>query len=81
MSDGSIVAVDALICATGFDTSYRPSFPTIGLKEDLRELWEEEPKSYLSIAAPGLPNYFSQYTLHLSIVNFSLADVSRENQS
>ena len=60
MADGTVVAVDALICATGFDTSYRPNFPVIGLKGDLRSIWQEEPRAYFSIAAAGVPNYFGK---------------------
>jgi len=59
MADGTLLKMDAIICATGFDTSFRPPFPLIGLKGlDLREVWKEEPRSYMSIAASGFPNYF-----------------------
>jgi hypothetical protein len=59
MVDGTVHDVDAIICATGFDTSFRPVFPVIGDKgTDLREDWETEPRSYLSIAASGHPNFF-----------------------
>lgn len=57
--DGNEYPVDVLICATGFDTSFRPRFPTIG--EDGRNLqdeWSKEPRSYLGLAAPHMPNYF-----------------------
>jgi cation diffusion facilitator CzcD-associated flavoprotein CzcO len=48
-----------MICATGFDTSFRPRFSIIGRGgKDLREEWVDEPRSYLSIAAHGFPNYF-----------------------
>jgi len=51
--------VDVLICATGFDTSFRPRFPIIGLGgKNLADVWADEPKSYLGLAAPGFPNYF-----------------------
>ncbi|KAK5688277.1 hypothetical protein LTS10_000255 [Elasticomyces elasticus] len=69
MADGSIVAVDAIICATGFDTSYRPNFPLIAFDKDLRDLWHEEPKGYFSITAAGIPNYFI-----MSGPNFPLAN-------
>lgn len=51
--------VDVLICATGFDTSFRPRFPIIGSGgANLVDVWADEPKSYLGLAAPGFPNYF-----------------------
>jgi cation diffusion facilitator CzcD-associated flavoprotein CzcO len=51
--------LDVLICATGFDTSYRPRFPLIGPKgQSLADVWENEPKSYLGMAAHDFPNYF-----------------------
>ena len=50
---------DVLICATGFDTSYRPQFPVVGRNNvDLRKEWKDEPRSYLGLAAHGFPNYF-----------------------
>ena len=56
--DGREVSVDVLICATGFDTSYRPQFPIIGLQgKNLQHEWASEAKGYLSIAASGFPNY------------------------
>jgi cation diffusion facilitator CzcD-associated flavoprotein CzcO len=60
MCDGTTIIVDAIICATGFDTSYKPSFPLVGFEKDLRDLWKHEPTSYFSIAAAGIPNYFSR---------------------
>jgi cation diffusion facilitator CzcD-associated flavoprotein CzcO len=57
--DGKEYPVDVLICATGFDTSFRPRFPLIGPGgHNLQDVWSKEPKSYLGIAAPGFPNYF-----------------------
>jgi hypothetical protein len=48
-----------VVCATGFDVSHRPTYPTIGRNGiNLRELWNDDPDSYLSIAAPHMPNYF-----------------------
>ncbi|KIV96493.1 hypothetical protein PV10_00355 [Exophiala mesophila] len=59
MATGDTIKIDALVCATGFDTSYRPSFPVKGYGgQDLRDLWREQPRSYLSVAAAGIPNYF-----------------------
>jgi cation diffusion facilitator CzcD-associated flavoprotein CzcO len=57
--DGKEYPVDVLICATGFDTSYCPRFPIIGAGgKNLADVWAEEPKSYLGLAASGFPNYF-----------------------
>ena len=57
--DGREYPIDVLICATGFNTSFKPRFPLIGLKgRSLGEVWEEEAKSYMGIAAPEFPNYF-----------------------
>ncbi|KAF5001146.1 hypothetical protein FDECE_11042 [Fusarium decemcellulare] len=56
--DGTKVACDTIVCATGFDVSYRPPFPLIGLEGiDLRKEWEEIPASYFGVMAPRIPNY------------------------
>lgn len=51
--------VDVIVCATGFDTSFRPRFPIIGLnpKTTLAEKWAEFPASYLGVGVDGFPNY------------------------
>ena len=59
VKDHAEQAVDVLICATGFDTSYKPRFPIVGATgENLSDAWAEECRSYLGFAAPGFPNYF-----------------------
>lgn len=51
--------VDTVICATGFDLSCAPRFPIIGLNgSNLQQLWNENPRSYLSVTAQDMPNYF-----------------------
>ncbi|KAK5750820.1 hypothetical protein LTS12_019108 [Elasticomyces elasticus] len=41
--DGVETKVDTIICATGFDVSYRPPFPVVGKHGiDLRKKWAEE---------------------------------------
>ena len=53
---------DILVCATGFDTSYKPRFPLVGLKgQNLQVEWSKDVKAYLAIAAPDMPNYFVFY--------------------
>jgi hypothetical protein len=57
--DGQHREYDAIICATGFDTSFRPRFPLIGLDGlDLRTKYKEDPDTYISLGVEGFPNYF-----------------------
>ncbi|KAL2828391.1 FAD/NAD(P)-binding domain-containing protein [Aspergillus cavernicola] len=58
---GEIIHVDAIVCATGFDVSFRPRFPILGRSgENLQDIWTEQPpSSYMSCAVPGMPNYFT----------------------
>ncbi|EME38864.1 flavin-binding monooxygenase-like protein [Dothistroma septosporum NZE10] len=58
--DGVEREVDTVICATGFDVSYRPRFPVIGKDGvDLREKWDLCPESYLGLAIPDMPNFLT----------------------
>ncbi|KAK0250718.1 hypothetical protein B0A54_08220 [Friedmanniomyces endolithicus] len=51
---------DIIICATGFDTSWRPRFPLVnGQGVDLRDFWAKDVTSYLSIGIPTYPNHFT----------------------
>ncbi|KAL4937859.1 hypothetical protein BDV06DRAFT_226566 [Aspergillus oleicola] len=64
--DGEIHEADILITATGFDTSFRPRFPTIGLDGvDLQDLWETNPVSYFGIAVSGPLEATSDYISRL----------------
>lgn len=57
--DDQLHSLDAIVCATGFDVSHRPPWPLVGRNgRSLAEAWEEEPLSYLSLAAAGFPNFF-----------------------
>lgn len=60
--DGTHREVDAIFCATGFETTFKPRFPLKGKNGvDLAERWStEEPEAYFSIAVPDMPNYFSE---------------------
>jgi len=60
-TDGREIEVDVLVCATGFDTSYRPKLPLIGTEgRSLAQEWTANiPEAYFGIAVPGYPNYFS----------------------
>jgi cation diffusion facilitator CzcD-associated flavoprotein CzcO len=61
VQSGDLLKVDAIVCATGFNVSFRPRFPIIGARGNLQDTWSEGvPKAYMSFAVPGFPNYFSQ---------------------
>jgi cation diffusion facilitator CzcD-associated flavoprotein CzcO len=58
-SDGQHRPVDAIVCATGFDTTFSPRFPIIGRNGvSLAEKWKDVPATYLSITTDDFPNYF-----------------------
>lgn len=64
-NEGEEYQADVIICATGFDTTWRPRFPLRGRSgRDLRDVWDpdaargEGVTSYLSVAVPDFPNYF-----------------------
>jgi cation diffusion facilitator CzcD-associated flavoprotein CzcO len=55
--DGKNHQYDAIVCATGFDCSFRPRFPFIGRNGvDLRDKFNEKADSYFSLAVDGFPN-------------------------
>jgi cation diffusion facilitator CzcD-associated flavoprotein CzcO len=57
---GEELEFDAIVCATGFDTSFRPRFPIIGRNgADLAKQWDAIPEAYFGLAVPNFPNYFS----------------------
>ena len=60
LESGEILKVDAIVCATGFDSSFHSRFPLVGRNGNLQDIWNTEvPKAYMSCAVAGLPNYFS----------------------
>ncbi len=60
LESGEVLKVDAIVCATGFNTSFCPRFPIIGREGNLQDRWKKEtPKAYMSCAVDGVPNYFS----------------------
>ncbi|THH13677.1 hypothetical protein EW146_g6564 [Bondarzewia mesenterica] len=56
--DGGHTELDILVCATGFDTSFRMPFDVVGRARDLRERWDPHAVTYLSVAVDGFPNMF-----------------------
>lgn len=58
-ADGKERKVDIIVCATGFDCSWRPRFTLKGRNGyQIGDKWAEEPRSYMSIAIEEMPNYF-----------------------
>ena len=58
--DGTFHELDVIVCATGFDISQVPAFDIIGRNSvSLAEKWKDEPESYLSLACPDMPNFFT----------------------
>jgi cation diffusion facilitator CzcD-associated flavoprotein CzcO len=63
LASGEIIKLDAIICATGFDTSFAPRFPLVGRNGNVQDIMKADiPKGYMSCALPGVPNYFSKST-------------------
>ncbi|KAK7686490.1 hypothetical protein QCA50_010087 [Cerrena zonata] len=57
--DGTTHALDILICATGYDTTYQYPFPIIGLNNThLSTKWSPHPQTYLSVCVDEFPNFF-----------------------
>ncbi|KAG6883310.1 hypothetical protein C0993_006878, partial [Termitomyces sp. T159_Od127] len=57
--DGKHEDVDILVCATGFDMSFRFGFPIVGRNGvDLSDKNDPYPRTYLAIATEGFPNWF-----------------------
>lgn len=72
-NDGVERKVDTIVCATGFDVTFRPRFPIIGRNGvNLQDKWKDEPESYLGLACPDMPNFImfggpTWYVSHPSI--------------
>jgi cation diffusion facilitator CzcD-associated flavoprotein CzcO len=57
--DGTVNKYDAIVCATGFDTSFTPRFPIHGRNgHELMEDFSKSPEAYLGLAVHGYPNFF-----------------------
>lgn len=58
-SDGVRRPVDAIICATGFETSPEAGFPIYGRDGiNLRTKYSNKPRTYLGLCTDGFPNFF-----------------------
>ncbi|KIW25994.1 uncharacterized protein PV07_09126 [Cladophialophora immunda] len=57
-ASGNKYGVDIVICATGFDTSFRPQFPILANGRNLQDEYSKDIVGYLGFSSPGVPNYF-----------------------
>ncbi|KAJ5970738.1 uncharacterized protein N7479_000656 [Penicillium vulpinum] len=76
--DGVLHKVDAIVCATGFNTTFRPRFKLVGRQGvPLSDLWEDTNNvdAYLSMAVPEFPNYFMFLGPNSPIANGTLIPV------
>lgn len=59
-ADGATHEIDALVCATGFQTNTSPPFPVIGSNGvTLAQKWASRPTNYFSHSISSLPNLFT----------------------
>ncbi|KAF8847633.1 flavin-binding monooxygenase, partial [Acephala macrosclerotiorum] len=57
-ADGKERKVDAIVCATGLDTSFLPHFPITGQNSiQLSGVRKDHVSAYLSLAIPSFPNF------------------------
>jgi cation diffusion facilitator CzcD-associated flavoprotein CzcO len=72
-TQAGVKELDILIAATGFNTTFRPRFPLIGRNDvDMRDLWKDDPASYMGIGCAGFPNYLSMLGPNCPVANGSL---------
>lgn len=58
--DGTLHKLDILVCATGYNPAFRPSFKLINSAgKTLHEDWGDNINLYLGISAPRFPNYYT----------------------
>ena len=62
-ASGRVVDVDAIVLATGFETSsYLSDLEVVGIGgESLHDRWGLDPRAYLGVAVSGFPNFFMLY--------------------
>lgn len=59
LSDGRSIEIDALVCATGFNSSSRPPFEVYGKDGiSLQKRFTPYPETYLTMCVDSFPNFF-----------------------
>lgn len=73
-TDGKERNVDAIVCATGFDTSFHKHRITITGRNGttLQSRWKSRPETYLSLAVDGFPNFFQSLGPNAGLGNGNL---------
>ena len=72
-TDGKHRPVDAIICATGFDTSFQGRFPIYGRGgRNMQDLYRSRPETYLSLCTAGFPNFFQSLGPNAGLGNGNL---------
>jgi cation diffusion facilitator CzcD-associated flavoprotein CzcO len=72
-ADGKMHEIDALVCATGFQTGAAPPFPLTGSnKLPLAQKWEHRAVSYFSHSVSEFPNLFTMLGPNAGIGSGSL---------
>ena len=63
VTSGGVIDVDAIVLATGFETSnYLSGLEVIGVGgQNLHDRWGPDPSAYLGVAVSGFPNFFMLY--------------------
>ena len=72
-ADGKHHPVDAIVCATGFDTSFQGRFPIYGLRgKNLQDRYRTRAETYLSVGVDGFPNFFQSLGPNAGLGNGNL---------
>lgn len=72
-SDGTHRPVDAIVCATGFDTSFQGRFPIYGRNgTNLQDQYRVRPSTYLSLCTAEFPNFFQSLGPNAGLGNGNL---------
>ena len=59
LTDGTVIDLDVLVCATGFQASAPPPFAVVGRdNQTMVSKFHPYPETYLSLATDKFPNYF-----------------------
>ncbi|OAL32210.1 hypothetical protein AYO20_07978 [Fonsecaea nubica] len=72
-TDGKHRPVEAIVCATGFDTSFQGRFPIYGRGGvNLQDRYKERPETYLSVCTDHFPNFFQSFGPNAGLGNGNL---------